>query len=124
MSLQDVKQVVEALSGLDKRMLHVYIGLIIYLSLLAVPRIYASPSLALVFVLGCEIANEVSDLFAYYQRWGSLDTDWAPPKYLDSVDDLFNTMLIPAMITIAASVGHNSGSEQPLDDVTPSQGAK
>ena len=81
--------------GLSRDMLHVHGGLALFMALILLLRRPRGSVLPLLLVLGVEIANEAMD-FARYHLSG---WPWRPGPTLR---DVFDTLLWPTLLTLAA----------------------
>ena len=85
-----LKLFIEQYSGLERDALHIHLALLLYLVAMAVFRQTRRSRVPWLFVLGVEIANEVSDLVLHGGGDGS--------AWQESLKDLWNTMLWPTVL--------------------------
>jgi hypothetical protein len=91
MTFNDVKDLVEHYVGLERDALHIHAALLLYLLAMFVFRATRRSRIPWLFVLGIELANEAYDLW--------LQTVQAePPRWNDSLKDVWNTMLWPTVL--------------------------
>lgn len=91
MSYSDLKDLIEAYTGLERDALHVHIALMLYIAAMGVFRTSRRSRVPWFVVLGIEVANEIHDL----------SRNWAggPSTALsESAKDLWNTMLWPTVL--------------------------
>ena len=91
MSFADLKILIETYSGLERDALHIHGALLLYLLAMAVFGHNRRSRFPWLFVLGIELANEAYDLI--YQVNGG-----EPPRWNDSLQDIWNTMLWPTVL--------------------------
>lgn len=89
--LTDIKLFIEQYSGLERDALHIHLALFLYIVAMAVFRQSRRSRIPWLFVLGLEIANEISDLVVQH----GLDEELRWPGALR---DLWNTMLWPTVL--------------------------
>jgi hypothetical protein len=95
MDWYQVKESVEAFTGLDMDALHVHVGVLAQIAVaLALRRSLASPWPWLI-VLAAAIANEYYDLA--YETWPDPERE---RQLMEGVRDIWNTMLLPTVLLI------------------------
>ena len=88
----EIKTAIGAWSGLDRDALHIYFGLAAFLLAAAVLRRTVASPLPWLAVLLLQAANEAVDI-------KTADGDWI---YGHSIHDMWNTMLVPTALLLAA----------------------
>ena len=90
-----LKDLLVELAGVSKDALHVHIGLIAFFGATFLLKRSAASLLPWLVVLGLELVNEAMDLFVWGGQPGI--AQWG-----ESLRDLFNTMLWPTVLSLAA----------------------
>lgn len=93
MSYLDLKELIEAYTGLERDALHIHAALFVYLAAVLVLR-NGKSLIPWLLVLAVELANEAHDLSVNWVE----GPDWA---IASSVRDLWNTMLWPSLLLLA-----------------------
>ena len=94
MAWQQVKEIVEAWTGLERDALHVYAAVGVHLCAAIIVRRPLSHILPWLCVLGIECANEAYDLLndRLVEQW----------EIAAGLHDLWNTMLLPSLMLLLA----------------------
>lgn len=110
MDWHQIKLWLVAATGLDMDALHVHAGLLLQIAVALVIRRPLRSPWPWLAVLAAELANEYYDYS--YEVWPTRDE-----QFLESVRDVWNTMLIPTVVLITARwvpallVGRASGAD-------------
>jgi len=93
----EIKDMIEALIGLDRDSLHIYAAVFVQLLTVLVLRSALSKPAPLLVVLCVVLANECADL-STYRSWDSI-----PDFFWDAaILDLWNSMLMPVILFLFA----------------------
>lgn len=96
MDWYQVKQSVVLFTGLDMDALHVHVGIIAQIGVALLMRRSLASLWPWLILLAAALANEYYDLT--YEIW---PPDARERQYLESVRDVWNTMLMPTMLMLA-----------------------
>lgn len=99
----DIKETIGAI-GLSEDALHVYAGLLLYVLVLKLMRRRPSDPLPLAIVAFAALLNEGQDI-KNWMAWGET------MRLLNSVGDIVNTVLIPAVATLCARRSRKSAAK-------------
>ena len=92
MSWNDIKDAIEAATGLGRDALHIYFALLIQIGSAAVLRRRVADWLPWLIVLGFAVANEYFDAYVVGEAG-----DW---ELSSGLHDLWNTMVAPTMLLL------------------------
>ena len=124
MSWNDIKDAIEAATGLGRDALHIYFAILIQIGAAALLRRKVADWLPWLMVLGFAVANEYFDAYVVGEAG-----DW---EISSGVHDLWNTMLVPTMLLLltrfaprlavrpaaGSADGQEAGATDPGQDVT------
>jgi hypothetical protein len=94
----DLKVLISEVTGISKDALHVHVALLLYLASMLLLRLPLRSIWPLAIVLLFEVGNEAYDL--WHQQAHN-----EPPRFSDSLGDLWNTLLWPAALYLLARRG-------------------
>ena len=97
MSWYEVKESVEAFTGLTMDALHVHAGVLGQMAMAVLLRRSLASPWPWLLILGAELANEGSDLTA--EIWPDRNM-----QYAESIRDVWNTMLLPTVLLVLANI--------------------
>lgn len=92
MNWYEIKGYVSDITGISMDVLHVHVGLILFLIFWRMHR-RTPPILPYLGLLGLELVNETLDQYQWYQWTESF-------KWTESLGDLFNTMAWPSVLLL------------------------
>lgn len=91
MDFAELKVVISEVSGLEQDALHIHFALLLYLIAMFALRQTRRSRFPWLFVLAVELGNEAYDLW-HQEAQGE------PPRWNESLKDLWNTMLWPTVL--------------------------
>jgi hypothetical protein len=104
MNWYEIKGYVSGISGFSMDVLHVHVGLILFLILWRLTR-RTPPIAPWLWLLGLELVNEALDQYQWYQWTETV-------KWAESLGDLFHTMLWPSLILVYTLIRRKTVEEE------------